>query len=143
MTIQFTSAVPQFTVPDVVQTAEYYRDVLGFQIAGYWNGESVTKDPSEPPVFGIVWRGKVEIFFSRADDSPAGTGRAQFALDAYIRITGVDELATELRERGAEIIDGPEDRIYNERELVVRDCNGLVLCFGEEIRQDSGTLPEK
>ena len=40
MSIQFTSAVPQFTVPDVVQTAEYYRDVLGFQIAGYWDGES-------------------------------------------------------------------------------------------------------
>jgi catechol 2,3-dioxygenase-like lactoylglutathione lyase family enzyme len=138
MSIEFTSAVPQFTVPDVVQTAEYYRDFLGFEIAGYWNGESATKSPSAPPVFGIVWRGKVEIFFSRADDSPVRTGRAQFALDAYIRITGVDELAAELRERGADIIDGPEDRIYNQRELVVRDCNGLVLCFGEEIRQGSG-----
>jgi len=138
MSTQFTSAVPQFTVPDVVQTAEYYRDVLGFQIAGYWDGESASMEPSEPPVFGIVWRDKVEIFFSRADDSPVRTGRARFALDAYIRITGVDELATELRERGADIIDGPVDRIYNERELVVRDCNGLVLCFGEEIRQCSG-----
>ena len=138
MTIQFTSAVPQFTVPDVVKTAEYYRDVLGFQIAGYWDGESVTKSPSAPPVFGIVWRGKVEIFFSRADDSPVRTGRAEFALDAYIRIIGVDELATELRERGADIIDGPEDRIYNQRELVVTDCNGLILCFGEEISQGSG-----
>ena len=137
MSIQFTSAVPQFTVPDVVKTAEYYRDILGFQIAGYWDGESASMEPSEPPVFGIVWRGKVEIFFSRADDSPVRTGRARLALDAYIRITGVDELATELRERGADIVDGPVDRIYNERELVVRDCNGLVLCFGEEIRQRS------
>lgn len=137
MTIEFTSAVPQFTVSDVVKTAEYYRDVFGFQIAGYWDGESATKSPSAPPVFGIVWRGKVEIFFSRADDSPVRTGRAQFALDAYIRITGVDELASELRKRGAEIIDGPVDRIYNERELVVKDCNGLVLCFGEQISQVS------
>jgi catechol 2,3-dioxygenase-like lactoylglutathione lyase family enzyme len=138
MSIEFISAVPQFTVPDVVKTAEYYRDVLGFQIAGYWNGESVSMEPTEPPVFGIVWRDKIQFFFSRADDSPVRTGRAEFALDAYIRITGVDELATELRERGAEIIDGPEDRIYNQRELVVADCNGLVLCFGEEIGQSSG-----
>ncbi|HXI26393.1 MAG TPA: VOC family protein [Pyrinomonadaceae bacterium] len=138
MSIEFTSAVPQFTVPDVVKTAEYYRDVLGFQIAGYWNGESVSMEPSEPPVFGIVWRDKIQFFFSRADDSPVRTGRAEFALDAYIRITGVDELATELRERGADIIDGPEDRVYNQRELVVSDCNGLVLCFGEEIGQSSG-----
>lgn len=138
MSIEFISAVPQFTVPDVVKTAEYYRDVLGFQIAGYWNGESVSMEPAEPPVFGIVWRDKIQFFFSRADDSPVRTGRAEFALDAYIRITGVDELATELRKRGAEIIDGPEDRIYNQRELVVADCNGLVLCFGEEIEQSSG-----
>ena len=38
-TIRFVAAVPQFAVPDLVQTAEYYRDVLGFQIAGYWDGE--------------------------------------------------------------------------------------------------------
>jgi catechol 2,3-dioxygenase-like lactoylglutathione lyase family enzyme len=133
MAIQFTSAVPQFRVPDVVQTAEYYRDVLGFQIAGYWNGESVTNDPSAPPVFGIVWRDRVEFFFSRADSSPVRTSGAEFALDAYVRITGGDDLATELRDRGAEIIDGPIDRIYNQRELVVKDCNDLVICFGEEI----------
>ena len=94
MSIEFISAVPQFTVPDVVKTAEYYRDVLGFQIAGYWNGESVSMEPAEPPVFGIVWRDKIQFFFSRADDPPVRTG---FAPDAYIRITGVDELATELR----------------------------------------------
>jgi catechol 2,3-dioxygenase-like lactoylglutathione lyase family enzyme len=135
MSIEFTSAVPQFTVPDVVKTAEYYRDILGFQIAGYWDGESVTYTPSAAPVFGIVWRDKVQFFFSRADDPPVRTGLAP---DAYIRITGVDELATELRERGAEIIDGPEDRVYNQRELVVSDCNGLLLCFGEEIGQRSG-----
>jgi len=135
MSIEFISAVPQFTVPDVVKTAEYYRDILGFQIAGYWNGESVSMEPAEPPVFGIVWRDKIQFFFSRGDDSPVRTG---IAPDAYIRITGVNELATELRERGADIIDGPEDRIYNQRELVVTDCNGLILCFGEEIRQRSG-----
>lgn len=29
--IRFEAAVPQFTVPNLVGTAEYYRDVLGFQ----------------------------------------------------------------------------------------------------------------
>jgi PhnB protein len=56
--IRFEGAVPQFTVPDVVRTAEYYRDVLGFQIAGYWG---------TPPVFAIVRRDEVELFFNRAD----------------------------------------------------------------------------
>ncbi len=34
--VRFQSIVPQFTVPDVVRTAEYYRDVWGFKISGYW-----------------------------------------------------------------------------------------------------------
>ena len=41
-------------------------------------------------------------------------------------------LAEELRRRGADIIDGPEDRIYGQRELVVQDCNGLILAFAED-----------
>ena len=43
-TIRFETVAPQFTVRDVVETAEYYQDVLGFQIAGYWDGERVHHD---------------------------------------------------------------------------------------------------
>ncbi len=134
-TIQFEAAVPQFTVPDVVQTAEYYRDVLGFQIAGYWNGESAGFETEPPPVFGIVRRDKIQVFFNRADQSEVRTGRAEGAYDAYLRVTGLDALAAELRSRGADLIDGPEDRVYGQRELVVRDCNGLIVAFGEDISQ--------
>src|SRR5438445_3960065 len=64
-TISFLSAVPQFTIADLVRTAEYYRDVLGFQIAGYWDGERVSFATDPPPVFAIVWRDQVQVFFSR------------------------------------------------------------------------------
>jgi len=122
-TIRLEAAVPQFTVPDVVRTAEYYRDVLGFQIAGYY---------ASPPAFAIVWRDEVELFFNLADQSEVRTGRAQGAYDAYFRVVGVEALAADLRARGADILEGPVDRSYEQRELVVRDCNGLVLAFGED-----------
>ena len=98
-TIRVEGAIPQFTVPDVVRTGEYYRDVFGFQIAGCWDGERVTLAPESPPVFGIVWRDKVQIFFSRAEQSEVRTGRAEGAYDAYFCIMGVDALAAELRAR--------------------------------------------
>jgi hypothetical protein len=41
-------------------------------------------------------------------------------------VTGIDALAAELRKRGADILGGPEDRIYAQREVVIRDCNGLL-----------------
>ena len=133
--IRFEAAVPQFTVPDLVRTAEYYRDVLGFRIAGYWDGERVSLVPDTPPVFAIVGRDQVQVFFNRADQSKVRTDRAQDAYDAYFRVTGIDELAEELRTRGAVIVDGPEDRVYQQRELVIRDCNDLILCFGEATAQ--------
>ncbi|HXG44718.1 MAG TPA: VOC family protein [Gemmatimonadales bacterium] len=133
-TIHFISAVPQFTVPDVVQTAEYYRDVLGFEIAGYWDGEQVHYDRSAPAVFGIVRRDTVRIHFNRADRAEGRTGRAEGAYDLYCHVAGVDDLAEELRRRGAAILEGPANRVYGQRELVVRDCNGLILAFGEATR---------
>jgi catechol 2,3-dioxygenase-like lactoylglutathione lyase family enzyme len=132
-TISFIAAVPQFAVTDLVRTTEYYRDVLGFQIAGYWDGESVSLAPDAAPVFAIVWRDQVQVFFNRVDSPEVRTGRAQDAPDVYLRVVGVDALAEELRARGADMLDGPEDRTYGQRELVVKDCNGLILCFGEDM----------
>jgi catechol 2,3-dioxygenase-like lactoylglutathione lyase family enzyme len=122
-------------VRDVVQTAKYYRDVLGFEIAGYWDGERVHLDEGRPAVFGMVRRDQVRLHFNRDEQSDGRTGRAEDAYDVYFHVTGVDALAAELRRRGADILDGPEDRVYEQRELIVRDCNGLILAFGEDTRQ--------
>jgi len=119
---RFLAAVPQFTVDHLVFTAEYYRDVLGFRLEGYW---------MDPPVFAIVARDDVEVFFNQATEPVVRSRRAGY--DMFLRLDGVDALAEELQARGANIIDPPEDRIYGQRELVVEDCNGLILCFGEAI----------
>jgi catechol 2,3-dioxygenase-like lactoylglutathione lyase family enzyme len=121
--VRLKAAVPQFTVKDLEATTEYYRDVLGFQIAGYYGS---------PPVFGIVQRDEVQVFFNRGDGSEFRTGKARGAYDAYFHLAGVDSLAVEFRARGADILEGPIVRDYAQRELVVRDPNGLVLAFGED-----------
>jgi hypothetical protein len=71
--------------------------VLGFQIAGYWDGERVSFATDPPPVFAIVWRDQVQVFFSRADQADVRTRRAEDAPDAYLRVIGIDALAEELR----------------------------------------------
>src|ERR1700730_6493360 len=96
-TIRFVAAVPQFGVADLVQTAEYYRDVLGFQMAGFWDGERVSLVRDPPPVFTIVWWDQVQVFFNRADKPDVRTNRTEGAYDAYFRVTGIDALAEEFR----------------------------------------------
>ena len=138
MTVRFEAVVPQFAVPDLARTAEYYRDVLGFEISGFWDGERATQEPERTPVFLIVRRDDVQVFFNRSDRPDVITRRAEGGYDAYFRVRGVDALASDLRARGAEILDGPEERVYGQREVVIKDCNGLVLAFGEATSRTDG-----
>jgi catechol 2,3-dioxygenase-like lactoylglutathione lyase family enzyme len=118
---------PQFVVPDVLAAAEYYRDVLGFRILGYF---------LDPPVFATVARDSVEIQFGRADGetppSPNET-RRQGGLDAYIWVNDVHSLHTELKARGAKIIEAPELTVYKCYEMVVEDNFGFHLCFSVDM----------
>jgi len=119
----FKTATPQFSVSNVVATAEYYRKTLGFEVRGFLG---------DPPVFATVGRDGVEIFFNQLPPGHATTRvRAPVAYDAYLHVTAVDALAAELRANGAVIREGPVDRGYHMRELIVSDLNGVVLAFGE------------
>ena len=116
---------PQFVVPDVVQAAEYYRDVLGFEILGYF---------LDPPVFAMVGRDDVEIQFGKSDGAPPepNAARRRAGLDAYVWVEDVDSLAEELKASGARILEGPVTREYGMREIVIQDLFGFTLAFGSE-----------
>jgi uncharacterized glyoxalase superfamily protein PhnB len=123
--LQIRSVAPQFVVPDVVTAAEYYRDVLGFEVTGYF---------LDPPVHAIVRRDAAEVFFSKANGE-AGTPNARLTpetIDAYFRVSGLDVLVADLQQRGATIVEGPVLRSYGMREITVRDCNEFLLVFGED-----------
>ncbi len=121
---RFLGVAPQFRVTELVETAEYYRDVLGFQLEEYFG---------DPPKFTQARRDSVVIQLgSVADASRATRGHEGIGYNAYIWVQDVGALARELSGRGAEILEGPVDRSYGCRELVVRDCNQIVLCFAQD-----------
>ena len=122
---QFQRLAPQFVVPDVVKSAEYYRDKLGFEILGYF---------LDPPVFAIVRRGGAEIHLGKSDNGAVNVNesvRRGLGTDAYIFISDVISLHDELRLNGANIIEGPIERPYGRIELTIRDHDGYQLVFGE------------
>ncbi len=121
------SISPQFVVPDVVAAAEYYRDILGFQILGYFR---------EPPVYSIIRRDTVEIHLGKADPGAGAAPNApqrEASLDAYIWVNDVDALFEELKSRGAMIAEPPTVREYNCYEMVVEDRFGFRLAFGMDV----------
>src|SRR5262249_53082919 len=109
----------------VVRSAEYYRDVFGFEILGYF---------LDPPVFAIVRRDGSEIHFGKSDKGEVNlnnTVRRGLGTDAYIFISDVLSLHDELQQRGANIVEGPVERPYDRTEITVLDEDGYQIVFGE------------
>ena len=120
---------PYFFVDDVVSTANYYRDKLGFHYERFWN---------EPPSFCMVKRSGVVIML--AQNEKAGAVRPNHlvdpectAWDAYIWIDDADALYAEFKSKGVKIAREICDQPYGCRDFDVEDSNGYRLCFGQDI----------
>jgi len=122
-----TGIAPFFLVTDVVRAAEFYLDRLGFTIRGYFF--------EDPPVFAMVGRDDQIVMLSLMDAARGGSNRnhKDDALDAYIWVDDVDALYAEFQQLGADIVSPPQLRIYGMKELEVRDLDGYVICFGEDV----------
>jgi len=125
--VQMLDVAPVLLVADVFETAEYYRDVLGFTFDRIFG---------EPPSFVIVQRGGVRLMFRQprqgAPPPANATVTPDFPSDVFLWVDDVEGLAAELRGKQANILDGPTYRpIWNGKELAVRDGDGRVLVFGQ------------
>ena len=123
------SIAPYLIVDDVVATAEYYRDKLGFGFDRFWG---------EPPCFCMVGRGGAIIMLSQPEQ--AGGMRPnhlidpeQTAWDAYVWVDDADALYAEFTSRGVTIARAICDQPYGCRDFDIEDCNGYRLCFGHDL----------
>jgi uncharacterized glyoxalase superfamily protein PhnB len=128
---RITGIAPFFLVADVTKAAEFYRDKLGFKIIGYFF--------EEPPVFAMVGRDDKIIMLSLMQGGRGGSNRAHKseAVDAYLWTDDVDALHADFSGNGVEIVMPPTLRIYGMKELEIRDLDGYVLCFGEDVPNSS------
>jgi uncharacterized glyoxalase superfamily protein PhnB len=123
---QLKAVSPIFAVDNVVSSAEYYRDKLGFSVFVL----------SETVPFASVERDAVSIHLLQATTEGARNSVAQVAghsCDLYIRITNADELFAEMKFRGAQIHQDIGDQPYEMRDFSVQDCNGYILTFGHPL----------
>jgi uncharacterized glyoxalase superfamily protein PhnB len=123
------SVAPYFLVADVVATANFYRDKLGFQYRMFWG---------EPPCFTIVNRNSAYIMLSqqgtpgRMLPNSAGDPEGE-SWDAYIWIDNADALFEELTQKGVTIVAPICDQAYGCREFSIRDSNGYTIGFGQNL----------
>jgi len=118
---------PYFIVDDVVATANYYRDKLGFDYERLWN---------DPPSFCMVERAGVVIMLAQLETT--GAMRPNHTLDpdegawdAYVWVDDANSLYAEFTSKGVKVVRDICDQPYGCRDFDVEDCNGYRLCFGQ------------
>jgi len=123
---------PYFIVDDVVATANFYREKLGFEYERFWG---------EPASFCMVCREDVVVMLKQLDKTglmrPNRLASDDAAWDAYIWIDNADALSVEFKTKGVKIVRDVEDQDYGCRDFDVEDCNGYRLCFGQELNDSN------
>jgi uncharacterized glyoxalase superfamily protein PhnB len=134
-------------VADLHRTIPFYRDVLGFEhVMSVPAGSEDTLfhyDPSRPLVYAMLKHGGIELMFqereSLIENVPAFGPAPEIGatLTFYFRVEDVDALALRLREH-CPVVRDLHDTFYGMREIYVRDPDGYVLGFSQEIGQKIG-----
>lgn len=119
---------PIFYVSDIQRSLHFYTEVLGFEKQWDWG---------DPVDFACVAFGEVELFLCQEGQGHPGTW-------LYLFIDEVETYASWIRDRGVEILAGPQDEPWGMREMVVKDPDGHVLRIGTALERcgSNGIEPE-
>lgn len=103
-------------VRDVRKTIRFYREALGFESEWLWQ---------DPPTFGGVHWGKVEVMFCL---DPELAEKVEGHMH-FFRVENVEDLYEKHKSSGAPIVGEIENKPWGVREYTVRDPNGYHLRF--------------
>lgn len=118
-----TYLMPMFVrlaVADVDATKQWFHDVLSF--------ESVFDIPHT--MAHLRGRRYQDVLIVKGEPQ---TSPGQGVTLSFTWNSSVDDLVARVKSKGGKVLDGPVDRPWNARELVVEDPNGYRLSFSQRI----------
>jgi catechol 2,3-dioxygenase-like lactoylglutathione lyase family enzyme len=120
---QLIGIAPQFLVVDLDRAIAYYCGNLGFAL-----------DFKYESFYASVSRDGFAIHLKCAPRLPAEREYRKHNehLDAYIAVSGIEGLCSELQTRGATVIKPLEERPWGCLDFYVEDPDGYILCFSEQ-----------
>jgi catechol 2,3-dioxygenase-like lactoylglutathione lyase family enzyme len=108
-------------VDDVEATIRYYKTVLGFAESKFEPGWQ----------WGWVRKDNIEIMFAKPNEHTSYSGPI-FIGSFYFNVNNADEWYEYLKDK-AHIYYPIENFEYGMREFAIKDCNGYILQFGQNI----------
>jgi uncharacterized glyoxalase superfamily protein PhnB len=126
MKMMLEAVRPMLAVNSIDDTILFYRNLLGFECVNRMEG------------WACLRKDKVELMISLPNahepfEKPMLTG------SLYFNASNVDELWDEIKDK-VNVVYPTENFFYGMREFAIRDNNGYILQFGQEIN-DPGQIP--
>ena len=122
---------PTLSVGDIDLSTSWYADKVGFSLVFTMPGPRGTVALTH-----LRWRKYADLLLVPETDSPSPSSRAKgtgMTLSFLAETETIDDMATRLEERDVEIEEGPVNRPWNTRDIVIRDPDGYRLTFFEPI----------
>ena len=123
---------PTLSVRDIRHSTSWYKDKVGF-----WLVFSMPGPDGETALAHLRWRKYADLLLVPDINSPYPNPThkkgAGITLSFPTEAESVDDMATRLESNGVELEEGPIDRPWNTRDIVVLDPDGFRLIFFEPI----------
>jgi uncharacterized glyoxalase superfamily protein PhnB len=113
---------PMLLVTDMKKTIEFYTNTLGFTCTGL-----------EQDVWAILRRDEVEIMLATMNEY-SNLKEPTFSGSLYVYTDDVEKSWSELKDK-AQIEYPIETFDYGMREFAIRDCNGYIIQFGQDVEE--------
>lgn len=119
--VKLTHLVPILWTNELEKTIKFYHDVIGFECINRMEGWASLRNDD------------IELMLSRPN-AHEPFDKIQFTGSFYFHADNVDQIWEQVKDK-ATIVYPIENFDYGMREFAIRDNDGYILQFGEEIPQ--------
>ncbi len=114
---------PVFPVPNIIKTAEFYENQLGFRRVDYL-------DAGKKHI--CLYRDKVEFILTQSNGQKVVPNRELYGYggDAYVIVKDQQALQDEYEAKGVKIVQKLHKTDYHNQEFVIEDIDGRWIYFG-------------
>lgn len=123
--MSFAPMNPMLLCEDLDETIAFYRDVLGFEVAGTW--------PADEPTWCSLSYGPGSLMFVTEHPGPGEHDAPLLTGLLYFYPGDVDDYFARVRDGTPRVLHEPCDQEYGMREFRIVDPNGYVLAFGRAL----------